>query len=122
MGSSAATNSTVTTSMMGEQYKTPEVFHSQNSECGVVGNKFLQMISDESHHSKWEEFRKLAQTASMNEECTNLLRRMELEESYSDGETAMSEIGLDMEGMSLCDLVENRKEEYVEAMQEVKVV
>jgi hypothetical protein len=122
IGSSTDISSIVTTSMMGEQYKTPEVFHSQNSEYEVVGNKFLHMISDESHHSKWEEFRKLAQTASMNEECTNLLRRMELEESDYDGEIVMSEMGLDMEGMSLCDLVEDRKEDYVEAMQEEKTV
>jgi hypothetical protein len=55
-----------------------------------VGNKFYQLISEESHHSKWEEFRRGALSDSMNEDCANLLRRMELEESDSEVDTVKS--------------------------------
>jgi hypothetical protein len=45
-------------------------------EPDLVGNKFYQLIDEESNHSKWEEFRQLALSDNMNEECSDLLRRM----------------------------------------------
>jgi hypothetical protein len=55
-----------------------------------VGNKFYQLISEESHYLKWEEFRRGALSDSMNEDYANLLRRMELEESDSEVDTVKS--------------------------------
>jgi hypothetical protein len=71
-------------------FQTPKASQCQNSDCQIVGNKFYQLISEESHHSKWEEFRRGALSDSMNEDCANLLRRMELEESDSEVDTVKS--------------------------------
>lgn len=69
---------------VGNEWVTPEAFFAEISECQIVGNKLQSFFSDESQHSKWEEFRKLAKSEIANEECSQLLRRMELE--YSDEE------------------------------------
>lgn len=69
---------------MSQCYQTPEIVINQSTECLIVGNKLQKLMSEESHHSKWEEFRKMAQSRNQTEECSNLPRRMELEES--DGE------------------------------------
>lgn len=68
-------------------FHTPEAYLSQLSDCHFGGNKFYQLLSEESNHSKWEEFRRRAQSENMNDECTNLLRRMELEDSESEEES-----------------------------------
>lgn len=39
---------------------TPEANISATYECKIVGSKLYSLINEESHHSKWEEFRKLA--------------------------------------------------------------
>lgn len=71
------------------------------SECKVLGDKWKSVLSNESHHSKWEDFRRLAKTGSSTEECSILLRRMELEESDKEEEEmeheeqqSLEEIGL----------------------------
>lgn len=71
---------------------TPEAVTKVNSECNVVGNKFLNLINEESHHSKWDELRKLA-TDGVSEECSNLLKRMELADSDDEYELLDDEGG-----------------------------
>jgi len=63
-----------------EDWKTPEATMKNDSECLIVGNKFCNLINEESHHSKWEEFRNLAKEG-ITEDCSMLLRKMELEDS-----------------------------------------
>ncbi|CAD6266936.1 unnamed protein product [Miscanthus lutarioriparius] len=89
---------------MFRAYQTPKATQAQNTECPVVGNKFFQPISEESHHSKWEEFRKMAQSDNMIQDCSILLRRMELEDSESEGESAKFVMEQDDEVLSLGDL------------------
>lgn len=60
-------------------WKTLEVSQKEESECHIVGNKFYSLINVESRHSKWEESRKLAKKNSATEECSFLLKTMELE-------------------------------------------
>jgi hypothetical protein len=67
-------------SMDVESWKTPEIEYKVDSDCFIVGNKFHSLISDESHHSKWEEFRNLAREG-VSDECSRLLKKMELEDS-----------------------------------------
>jgi hypothetical protein len=57
----------------------------------VVGNKLYQLINDESHHSKWEEFRRMAKSGTMIEECSNLLKRMELDDSEGEEDSYVIE-------------------------------
>jgi hypothetical protein len=65
-------------------WKTPEQVKSVLSDCPIGVNKFYNLIEEESNHSKWVEFRKLAQKDSATEECSNLLKRMELEVSEDE--------------------------------------
>jgi hypothetical protein len=55
----------------------------------------------------------------MNEECVNLLRRMELEDSDSDGETAKSEMLAEEEAFSLGDLIDGTKMDLTNVGQEL---
>lgn len=64
----------------GNSVKTPAATQLDESDCNIVGNKFYKLINEESHLSKWEEFRKAAREGG-SEECSLLLRRMELEDS-----------------------------------------
>ena len=64
---------------------TPETMVCVQSQCKVVENN-RQSLYDESPHFKWEAFRRLAKTGSSTEECSILLRRMELEESHKEEE------------------------------------
>lgn len=75
-------------------------------EPELVGNKFYQLINEESTHSKWEEFRQLALSDNINEECSDLLKRMELEDSDSEVESDQSVVILEEDGFSLGDLVQ----------------
>jgi hypothetical protein len=68
------------------------------------GSKFYQLISEESHHSKREEFRRLALSDNMNE-CSNLLRRMELEDSDSEVESVKSVVDQDEAVLSLGEMI-----------------
>ncbi|XP_066379833.1 uncharacterized protein [Miscanthus floridulus] len=87
-------------------WETPEVEQRIDSDCYIVGNKFHSLINDESHHSKWEEFRNLAREG-VSDECSRLLKKMELEDS--DEEYDLLDDGMD-EGtqedanLSLADL------------------
>lgn len=45
----------------------------------------MNLISEESLISKWEEFRRLAREG-VSEECSNLLKKMELEDDDDDDE------------------------------------
>jgi len=90
---------------------TPEPFCYKNSDCVIVGNKFNSMLEDESHHSKWEEFRRMVKTGSDHEECSQLLRRMELQDS--DDEDEFGETDLDTQ-MTLEDDYMGTVEETVE--------
>lgn len=62
------------------------------SECQIVGNKLKSFFNDESQHSKWEEFRKLAKSDMENEECSKLLRRMELQDSNEEEDEMMEDL------------------------------
>lgn len=84
-------------SLMAEKWITPEANHKQLSNCHIVGNKFYSLINEESQHTKWEEFRRLAKMDG-NEECSMLLQRMELEDSDEE-----SDLLNDGEGISLVD-------------------
>jgi hypothetical protein len=85
--------------------QTPEVIKVPNSDCQIVGNKFYQLISEESHHSKREEFRRLALSDNMNEECSNLLRRMKLEDSDLEVESVKSVVDQDEAVLSLGEMI-----------------
>lgn len=87
-----------------QAWQTPKAMQVQNSECPVVGSKFYQLTNEESHHTKWEEFRKMAQSAN-SEDCSILLRKMELDDSESDNESAKSILAQDEEVLSLGDLL-----------------
>jgi hypothetical protein len=49
-------------------YQTPEA---RVMDPDLVGNKFYQLVNEESNHSKWEEFRQLALADNMNEDCSD---------------------------------------------------
>jgi hypothetical protein len=79
---------------------TPQTVQEPASDCHIVGNKFYNLINEESHHSKWEEFRQMAKQVSATEECSSLLSRMELE--VSDEEVEHSEKGSLEEDDEMC--------------------
>lgn len=60
------------------EWVTPECLLSHMLECHIVGNKFQSFLSDDDQKSKWEQFRKQVKSDIANEECSKLLRRMEL--------------------------------------------
>ena len=61
---------------------TPEpTFSKDNSDCKIVGNKRQSLLEEESQHSKWEQFRRMAKEGSSHEECSQLLRKMERQDS-----------------------------------------
>jgi hypothetical protein len=90
------TDNCVVTSMErcdeGEDWVTPDCILSSKSDCNIVGNKIKSLFTDESQHSKWKEFRQTARIETANEECSQLLRRMELEDSEDDGDEIMADI------------------------------
>jgi hypothetical protein len=61
--------------VQGLTYGRPLRFLRRRILSATVGNKFYSLINVESHHSKWEEFRKLAKKNSATEECSFLLKR-----------------------------------------------
>lgn len=62
-----------------DDWTTPEAPLHVTSDCKIVGNKLYSLINEESHHSKWEEFRKMAKEG-VTDECSDLLKRMELKD------------------------------------------
>ena len=88
---------------------TPEPCCSKIFDCAIVGDKWKSLLEDESHHSKWEELRRLAKTGSDHEECSQLLRRMELQDSkeeYEIGEDAQdTQMTLEDAYMSIEEMV-----------------
>lgn len=60
---------------------TPKCILNKGSNCQIVGRKLLGTMDEESRHSRWEEFRKFASKDTTTEECSTLLKRMELEAS-----------------------------------------
>jgi hypothetical protein len=83
-----------------KNWKTPEMTQVQNSDCNIVGNKFLSLINEESQHSKWEEFRRMARQETDTDECSTLLRRMELEALEDDENISENEIMEDAEELA----------------------
>jgi hypothetical protein len=79
-------------SMAVDNWKTPEIEHKVDSDCFIVGNKFHSLLFDESHHSKWEEFRNLAREG-FSDECSRLLKKMELEDSDEEYDLLDDEVG-----------------------------
>lgn len=94
------TQDTLESSFGDCSWKTPEVSQVQNSDCYIVGNNLHSLISDESHHSKWEEFRRMAKQESATEECSSLLRRMELEVLEEEANPSDTEMMDDAEQLS----------------------
>jgi hypothetical protein len=74
---------------------TLELTHRDMTDCNIVGNKLFSLIDNESQHSKWEEFRNLAKK-DVNEECSTLLQRMELEDSDEEPADQDDEIGVSL--------------------------
>lgn len=71
-------------SVMGmDSFITPDPSIRRESKCKTIGHKLLSLINDESQQSKWKEFRRTAKEV-VSEECTQLLQRMELEDSDDD--------------------------------------
>lgn len=64
-----------------DEWVTLEVLLTKGSDCYIVGNKLKSLVEDESNHSRWEDFRRMARSETANEECSQLLRRMELQDS-----------------------------------------
>lgn len=85
--------------MMDEKWKTPVTVCETILEDDYVDNKILKLFKDPSQHSKWEEFRALAQKESMPTECLTLLQRMELEDSEGDEDEPVGLEGLSMQEM-----------------------
>lgn len=79
---------------------TPDPIYSKYLDCQIVGNKWQSFVEDELNHSKWEEFRRLAKMDSSHEECSQLLRKIELQNSEGD-----------MEDQDLCSLEDATLEE-----------
>lgn len=84
------------TPMAVDSLVTPKVEHKMDSDCYIVGNKYLSILSDESHHSKWEEFRNLAKEG-VSDECSRLLKRMELEDSDEEYDLLDDEMVRDLQ-------------------------
>ena len=74
-----------------DKYETPVTNQVKDSDCKIVGNKLLSLLNEESHHSKWEEFRRMAKQDIATEECSSLLRKMELEVSEEEVEASDTE-------------------------------
>lgn len=72
-----------------DEWVTLECILPNISECQIVGNKMKSFLTEESQHSRWEEFRRLAKSETANEECSQLLRRMELQELDEEEEGMM---------------------------------
>lgn len=51
-----------------------------------MGKKQYDAFEEESRHSRWEQFRKFASNDTATEECSTLLKRMELEASDDEEE------------------------------------
>lgn len=75
-----------------DEWITPKCLLANLSDCQIVGNKLKSFFTEESQHSKWKEFRKLARNKTANEECPQLLRRMELQDSDEDEDENMEEL------------------------------
>lgn len=73
-------------SRCNSEFTTPDPICSQDTDCRIVGNKWKSLMEDESNHSKWEEFKRIAKAASSHEECSQQLRRMELQNSDDEME------------------------------------
>jgi hypothetical protein len=73
------------------EFTTPVQGYYPSSDCRIVGNKWKSLMEDESNHSKWEEFRRMAKAASSQEDCSQLLRRMELQDSDDEMDTEVME-------------------------------
>lgn len=58
-------------------------------------------MSEESHHTEWEEFRRQARDGLSNE-CTNLLKRMELLDSDDEGDLPNFDGTEEMEEDAVC--------------------
>lgn len=65
---------------------TPKCIVNKGSNCQIVGRKLLNTMDEESRHSRWEEFRRFASRDTITEECSTLLKRMELEASDDEEE------------------------------------
>lgn len=74
------------------EWVTPEALLANLSNCQIVGNKFKSFCEDESQHSKWEEFRRMAKSETTDEECSQLLRRMELQDSDEEQDVDMDDL------------------------------
>jgi len=62
----------------------------KSAECQPVGRKY-HILEEDTRHSRWEEFRKFASGDNATEECSNLLKRMELEASDNKDEIDMKD-------------------------------
>lgn len=71
-----------------------------SAECQFVKKKSL-MVEEESRHSRWEEFRRIASRDMATEECSNLLKKMELEESDNEEELNSEDDMMSMEKAGL---------------------
>lgn len=93
--SNTVTDSCVETSLKRcedlKGWVTPECLLAIKSDCNIVGNKMKSLSTDDSQHSKWEEFRQMARNDIANEECSQLLRRMELQDSDEDEDKMMED-------------------------------
>lgn len=76
------------------------MIHKNLSDYNIVGNKFYSLLNDESQHAKWEEFRNLARK-DVNEDCSTLLQRMELEGSDEEPEDQDEEVCLSLGDASI---------------------
>lgn len=104
---------------LSQTFQTPEAIFKQNSDCQVVGNILYQLINDESHHSKWEEFRRMTKSGTMIEECSNLLKRMELDDSEGEEDSYVIENENHEEDvLSLGELISQEKTVQMETVQE----
>lgn len=73
-------------------------------ENKLLKNKLLKFIDEESHHSKWEEFRRRVLAGNVNEECSQLLKRMELDDSDDEIIPEEEQVSGDEELISLEDV------------------
>lgn len=95
---------------------TPKCTQIQRSDCQFAGKKVHGVGEEDSRHSRWEEFRKFASRDAATEECSTLLKRMELEASDDEEETLRDE---DMISLEESGLLPNTKsvinEDQIEA-------
>lgn len=104
-----------------DMWITPEMVLSKNSDCHIVGNKLHSFMLDESHKAKWEEFRKLAKSDTANEECSQLLRRMELQDSDEEEESLTDDFFLPMkESDTATDKLEMEMDRFEETLDKKK--